>query len=119
VTLISTIHFPLLYFLLFMNSSVGLNYNSGLTFSKNFSKNYNGLLLVTLVCSMNLRSRIKRVCLGQKEQKLGKRGHFALQLLTRGGFCPRGHFCWYLTVITCFCAKNHRKLIGGYLLVIF
>jgi hypothetical protein len=37
VTLISIIHFPLLYFL-FMNSSVGLNYNSGLTFSKNSVK---------------------------------------------------------------------------------
>ena len=37
VTLISTINFPLLYFL-FINSSVGLNYNSGLTFSKNFAK---------------------------------------------------------------------------------
>jgi hypothetical protein len=37
VTLISTIDFPLLYFL-FMNSSVGLNYKSGLIFSKNFVK---------------------------------------------------------------------------------
>jgi hypothetical protein len=37
VTLIFTIHFLLLYFL-FMNSSVGLNYNSVLTFSKNFAK---------------------------------------------------------------------------------
>jgi hypothetical protein len=37
VTLISIIHFPFLYFLL-MDSSVGLNYNSGLTFSKNSVK---------------------------------------------------------------------------------
>jgi hypothetical protein len=37
MTLISTIHFPFLYFL-FMNSSVGLNYNSDLTFSKNSVK---------------------------------------------------------------------------------
>jgi hypothetical protein len=49
-----------------MNSSVGLNYNSGLTFFQKFCKNYSGLPLVTIVCSMNLRSRIKRVCLGQK-----------------------------------------------------
>jgi hypothetical protein len=46
-------------------------------------------------------------------------GHFALQLLTRGGFCPKGYFCWHLIVITNFCAKNHRKLRGGYLVVIF
>ena len=46
-------------------------------------------------------------------------GHFALELLIRGGFCPKGYFCWYLTVITCFCAKNHRKLRDGYLVVIF
>jgi hypothetical protein len=37
MTLISIIHFSFLYFL-FMNSSVGLNYNSGLTFSKNLVK---------------------------------------------------------------------------------
>jgi hypothetical protein len=37
-------------------------------------------------------------------------GHFALQLLIRGGFCPKGYFCWHLTVIISFCAKNHRKL---------
>jgi hypothetical protein len=54
-----------------------------------------------------------------KITKVGQRGHFALQLLTRGGFCPKGYFCWYLIVITCFCAKNHKKLIGGYLVVIF
>ena len=58
-------HFPLLY-LLFMNSSVGLNYNSGFTFFQKICKNYSGLPLLTIVCSMNLRSRIKRVCLGQK-----------------------------------------------------
>jgi hypothetical protein len=37
MTLISIINFPFLY-LLFMDSSVGLNYNSGLTFSKNSVK---------------------------------------------------------------------------------
>jgi hypothetical protein len=37
MTLISIIHFPFLYFL-FMKSSVGLNYNSELTFSKNLVK---------------------------------------------------------------------------------
>jgi hypothetical protein len=37
MTLISIIHFSFLY-LLFMVSSVGLNYNSGLTFSKNSEK---------------------------------------------------------------------------------
>jgi hypothetical protein len=46
-------------------------------------------------------------------------GHFALQLLTRGGFCLRGYFCWHLPVIIIFCAKNHRKLRDGYLVVIF
>jgi hypothetical protein len=45
-------------------------------------------------------------------------GHFALQLLTRGGFCPKGYFCWHLTAITSFCAKNHRKFSDGYLVVI-
>jgi hypothetical protein len=39
--------------------------------------------------------------------------------LTTGGLCPKGHFCWYLRVITCFCAKNHIRLFGGYLVVIF
>jgi hypothetical protein len=37
MTLISIIHFPFLYFL-FMNSSVGSNYNKELTFSKNSAK---------------------------------------------------------------------------------
>jgi hypothetical protein len=37
MTLISIIHFPFLYFL-FMNSSVGLDYNNELTFSKNSVK---------------------------------------------------------------------------------
>jgi hypothetical protein len=46
-------------------------------------------------------------------------GHFVLQLLTRGGFCPKGYFCWHLTVIISFSAKNHRKLRVGYLVVIF
>jgi hypothetical protein len=46
-------------------------------------------------------------------------GHFALQLLIRGGFCPKGYFCWHLTVIISSCAKNHRKLRDGYLVVIF
>jgi hypothetical protein len=46
-------------------------------------------------------------------------GHFALQLLIRGGFCPKGYFCWHLTVKISFCAKNHRKLRDGYLVVIF
>ena len=45
--------------------------------------------------------------------------HFVLQLSTRNGFCPKGYFCWYLTVIRSFCAKNHRKLRDGYLVVIF
>ena len=46
-------------------------------------------------------------------------GHFVLQLLIRGGFCPKGYFCWHLTVKIGFCAKNHRKLRDGYLVVIF
>jgi hypothetical protein len=54
-----------------------------------------------------------------KTTKVGQRGHFAQQLLTRCGFCPKGHFCWHLTVITSLCSKNHRKLIDGYLVVIF
>jgi hypothetical protein len=46
-------------------------------------------------------------------------GNFVLQPLTRGGFCPKDYFCWHLTVVTSFCAKNHRKLRDGYLVVIF
>jgi hypothetical protein len=46
MTLISIIHFPFLYFL-FMNSSVGLNYNSELTFSKNSVK-------ITVACHWSL-----------------------------------------------------------------
>jgi hypothetical protein len=53
-------HFP------FMTSRVGLNYNSELTYSKKSEKNYSRLLLVTVVCSMNLRSKINRLCPGQK-----------------------------------------------------
>ena len=45
-------------------------------------------------------------------------GHFALQLLTRGRFCPKGYFCWHLIIIPSLCAKNHRKLRDGYLVVI-
>ena len=39
-------------------------------------------------------------------------GHFVLQLLIRGGVCPKGYFCWHLTVIIGFYAKNHRKAKG-------
>jgi hypothetical protein len=46
MTLIFIIHFPFLYFL-FMNSSVGLNYNSELTFSKNSVK-------ITVACHWSL-----------------------------------------------------------------
>jgi hypothetical protein len=46
-------------------------------------------------------------------------GHFVLQLLIRGGFYTKGYFCWHLTVIISFCAKNHRKLRDGYLVMIF
>jgi hypothetical protein len=46
-------------------------------------------------------------------------GHFVLQLLIRGGVCPKGYFCWHLPVIIGLCAKNHRKLRGGYLVIIF
>jgi hypothetical protein len=46
-------------------------------------------------------------------------GHFVLQLLIRGGFCPKGYFCWHLIVIIRFWAKNHRKIRDGYLVVIF
>jgi hypothetical protein len=46
-------------------------------------------------------------------------GHFTLHLLIRGELCPKGYFCWHLTVIIGFCAKNHRKLRGGYLVMIF
>jgi hypothetical protein len=56
----SLFHFPS------MTSRVGLNYNSELTSSKNSEKNYSRLLLVTVVCSMNLRSKLNRVCPGQK-----------------------------------------------------
>ena len=46
-------------------------------------------------------------------------GHFTLHLLVRGRFCPKGYFCWHPIVIIGFCAKNHRKLKGGYLVMIF
>jgi hypothetical protein len=36
-------------------------------------------------------------------------GHFALQLLITGGFCPKGYFCWHLTLIISFCAKKSQK----------
>ena len=42
-------------------------------------------------------------------------GHFTLHLLIRGGFCPKGYFCWHPIVIIGFCAKNHRKLRDGFL----
>jgi hypothetical protein len=50
-------------------------------------------------------------------------GHLLFQW-TRGisvphRFCPKGYFCWHLTVIISFCAKNHRNLRDGYLVVIF
>jgi hypothetical protein len=101
-----------------MNSSVGLNYNSGLTFSKNSVK----LQWVTIghySLFYEFEVQNKKSMPWTKITKVGQRGHSALQLLTRSGFCPKGHFCWYLTVITCFCAKNHRRLFGGYLVVIF
>jgi hypothetical protein len=46
-------------------------------------------------------------------------GHFVLQLFIRGGVCPKGYFYWHLPVIIGFGAKNHRKLRGGYLVMIF
>jgi hypothetical protein len=46
-------------------------------------------------------------------------GHFTLHLLVRGRFCPKGYFCWHPIVIIGLCAKNHRKLRGGYLVMIF
>ena len=46
-------------------------------------------------------------------------GHFTLHLLVRGRFCPKGYFCWHPLVILGLCAKNHRKLRGGYLVMIF
>jgi hypothetical protein len=45
--------------------------------------------------------------------------HFVLQLLIRGGVCPKGYFCWHPIIIIGFCAKNHRKLRGGHLVMIF
>ena len=46
-------------------------------------------------------------------------GHFTLHLLIRGEFCPKGYFCWHLTVIIGFCVKNHRKIRDGHLVMIF
>jgi hypothetical protein len=46
-------------------------------------------------------------------------GHFTLHLLVRGRFCPKDYFCWHPIAIIGFCAKNHRKLRGGYLVMIF
>jgi hypothetical protein len=56
----------LLFHFLIMNSSVGLNYNSGLTFFQKFCKNYSGLPLVTIAYSRNLRFKIKSLCFRQK-----------------------------------------------------
>jgi hypothetical protein len=39
-------------------------------------------------------------------------GHFVLQLLIRGGVCPKGYFCWHLTVLIGFCAKKPQKAKG-------
>ena len=39
-------------------------------------------------------------------------GHFALHPLIRSEFCPKGHFCWHLTVIIGFCAKKSQKVKG-------
>jgi hypothetical protein len=102
-----------------MVSSVGLNYDSGLIFSKKFYKNYSGLPLVIIACSRNLRFKIKGYALDKNSKSLCKMGHFALHLLIRGEFCPKDYFCWHLTVIIGFCAKNHRKLRGGHLIMIF
>jgi hypothetical protein len=49
-----------------MNSRVGLNYNSGLTFSKNSEKNYSGLLVVTVIYPINLRWLLIQILLVQK-----------------------------------------------------
>ena len=46
-------------------------------------------------------------------------GHFTLHLLVRGRFCPKDYFCWHPIAIIGLCAKNHRKLRGGYLVMIF
>jgi hypothetical protein len=59
--------FPFLYFL-FMNSSVGLNYNSELTFFQKFCKNYSGLPLVTIAYSRNLRFKNKSLCFRQNNK---------------------------------------------------
>jgi hypothetical protein len=75
---------------------VCLNYNSDLNFFQKFCKNYSGLLLVTVVCPINLGSRIIKIVPGQKYKSWGKRGHFVLQLLSRGEFCSKSHFYWYL-----------------------
>jgi hypothetical protein len=63
VTLISIINFPFLF--LYINSSVGLNYNSDSTFSKKFCKNYSGLLVVTIICPTNLRWIVIQILLVQ------------------------------------------------------
>jgi hypothetical protein len=63
VTLISTINS--LFHFLFMNSRVGLNYNSGLTFFQKFCKNYSGLLVVIVICPINLRWLLIQILLVQ------------------------------------------------------
>jgi hypothetical protein len=64
VTLVSTINSP--FHFQFTNFSVGLNYNSDLTFSKKFCKNYSGLLFVTVVCPLSLRPWTKITKVGAK-----------------------------------------------------
>jgi hypothetical protein len=54
-----------------------------------------------------------------KITKVGAEGSLALHLPSRCGFCTKSYFCWYLWVITCFCAKNHRGLLIGYLVMLF
>jgi hypothetical protein len=39
-------------------------------------------------------------------------GHFTLHILIRGGFCPKGYFCWHLIAIIGFCAKKSQKAKG-------
>ena len=45
--------------------------------------------------------------------------HFTLHLLVRVRFCLKGYFCLHSIVIIGLCAKNHRKLRSGYLVMIF
>jgi hypothetical protein len=65
-----------------MNSRVGLNYNSGLTLSKKFCKNYSGLLVVTVIYPINLRWLLIQILFVQKLTRISfKRALYTIAMI--------------------------------------